>query len=72
MSDRLCIASNHKVHVNLSAEALMTCCSKCTDGGPGCEGGYIDETWKYFKTHGLVTGGDYGSHEVTFTRSNNK
>lgn len=63
MSDRLCIASNFKIHVNLSANALMTCCTACTVGDPGCDGGYLDEAWKYCKWHGLVTGGDYGSKE---------
>lgn len=63
MSDRLCIESKHKIHVNLSAEALMTCCSACTGGGNGCDGGYLGQPWIYFKKHGLVTGGDYGSRE---------
>ncbi|KAG8301347.1 cathepsin B-like isoform X2 [Homalodisca vitripennis] len=60
LTDRMCIASKAKFTAQLSARELMTCCSHC---GDGCNGGYDDQAWKYFHHHGIVTGGDYGSHE---------
>lgn len=60
-SDRLCIASEGEININMSAENLLSCCAYC---GQGCDGGYPDMAWKYIQSHGIVTGGDYGSHEV--------
>jgi len=54
MSDRLCIASQGKVNVSLSAEDLVSCCHIC---GLGCNGGYPSMAWQYFKHWGLVSGG---------------
>lgn len=62
MSDRLCIATGSKTQVNISAEQLTACCTDC---GVGCNGGYADKAWPYFFQHGIVTGGDYGSNEVS-------
>ncbi|XP_075217704.1 cathepsin B-like cysteine proteinase 3 [Lycorma delicatula] len=64
ISDRICIKSEFKVRVNISAENLLACCSDCTDPGErGCDGGYPDKAWEYFRKTGLVTGGDYNSGE---------
>lgn len=60
MSDRLCIASKYKIQVNISAQAITSCCTKC---GYGCKGGDPYFAWDYFINQGVVTGGDYGSHE---------
>ncbi|KAL1124224.1 hypothetical protein AAG570_001994 [Ranatra chinensis] len=60
MSDRLCIATDGKVSINLSPEYLMTCCSEC---GEGCNGGYPNKAWDWFQSNGLVTGGGYLSNE---------
>lgn len=56
MSDRFCIKYNQSAHI--SAEHLMTCCRSC---GDGCDGGYPGAAWDYFKSDGLVTGGQYDS-----------
>lgn len=58
MTDRICIHSNgeHKPHI--SAEDLATCCSSC---GYGCNGGFPESAWKYYKDTGIVTGGAYAS-----------
>lgn len=61
-SDRFCIASNGTFYDLLSIEELTFCCHTC---GFGCHGGYPVKAWKYFNRHGLVTGGDYGSYEVS-------
>jgi len=53
-SDRLCIATQAKVTVPISAEAVCFCASN-----NGCGGGYLDATWSYVKKGG-VTGGNQG------------
>uniref|UniRef100_A0A1B6FE67 Peptidase C1A papain C-terminal domain-containing protein n=1 Tax=Cuerna arida TaxID=1464854 RepID=A0A1B6FE67_9HEMI len=59
-TDRCCIASKTAFNGHLSAEELLCCCTEC---GDGCNGGYPDAAWEYFKSNGIVTGGDYHSHE---------
>jgi cathepsin B len=60
MSDRICIASNGKVNAHISAEDLLSCCDDC---GNGCDGGFPQAAWQFFLKTGLVTGGQYGSHQ---------
>ncbi|XP_074656001.1 cathepsin B-like isoform X1 [Tubulanus polymorphus] len=60
MSDRTCIASNGRVNFHVSAQDLMTCCTSC---GFGCNGGYPQAAWSFFKNTGLVSGGQYNSHQ---------
>jgi cathepsin B len=51
-SDRLCISTQGKIAVPLSAEAVCFCASD-----DGCGGGYLDATWSYVQS-GCVTGGN--------------
>lgn len=60
MSDRICIHSKGKVQVNISAEDIISCCSAC---GDGCNTGFPSEAWKFYKEHGVVTGGPYGTDD---------
>jgi len=60
MSDRICIASNGQNQFHISAEDLVTCCKTC---GFGCDGGFPESAWEYFKRTGLVTGGNYDSNQ---------
>lgn len=60
MSDRICVASKALVHAHISAEDLLSCCIDC---GDGCQGGEPDIAWQYFSEIGLVTGGNYNSHQ---------
>merc|ERR1719305_1966277 len=53
-SDRLCIATDAKFQVPLSAEDICFCASE-----DGCNGGDIDTPWEHVKSHGAVTGGQY-------------
>jgi len=46
MSDRVCIASQGKMVVRLSAEDLLSCCLSC---GFGCNGGFPESAWNFFK-----------------------
>lgn len=56
ISDRICIASNQRLTVQISAQELITCCTDC---GHGCHGGYPTVAWEYYVNEGLVTGGLY-------------
>ena len=61
MSDRLCIQSNGKVKMQLSAEDVVSCCSNC---GYQCQGGYPAAAFQYWNSYGVVSGGDYLSNSV--------
>ncbi|CAH0395844.1 unnamed protein product [Bemisia tabaci] len=58
LSDRFCIQTPYQI--NMSAEDLIACCTSC---GSGCNGGFIDKTWRHFMRNGEVSGGDYGSFD---------
>ncbi|CAI4223637.1 unnamed protein product [Auanema sp. JU1783] len=60
MSDRTCIASNAKVNPTLSADDILSCCGSAC--GNGCKGGYPIQAFKFWNSHGVCTGGLYGSH----------
>ena len=49
LSDRLCIASHGRFKLQLSSQAMLDCDSH--DGG--CEGGFLDNAWAFFVTHGV-------------------
>jgi hypothetical protein len=38
----------------------IACCDSC---GFGCDGGFPQAAWAYFKTTGLVTGGNYNTKQ---------
>lgn len=38
----------------------LACCVAC---GFGCDGGYPQAAWSYFKNTGLVTGGNYNTKQ---------
>ncbi|KAF6770708.1 hypothetical protein AHF37_11017 [Paragonimus kellicotti] len=64
MSDRLCIKSyrqKYPVIVELSARDLMACCEQC---GFGCVGGWIGDAWDYWRDHGIVSGGGFGTQKT--------
>ncbi|CAF3491828.1 unnamed protein product [Rotaria socialis] len=60
MTDRICIASSGAKNFHISAEDLVSCCDEC---GFGCDGGFPQSAWSYFKTDGLVTGGNYNTKQ---------
>ena len=60
MSDRICIHSGQTDQTRVSAENLLDCCSSC---GFGCDGGYPQYAWRYWKNTGICTGGLYGDKE---------
>jgi cathepsin B len=60
MTDRVCIASMGAQNAHISAEDLTACCSSC---GFGCDGGFPQAAWAYYKSTGLVTGGNYDTKQ---------
>nr|CAH7726466.1 unnamed protein product [Callosobruchus chinensis] len=60
MSDRVCIHSDQKNQLRISAADLLECCRAC---GFGCGGGYTDAAFDYWKYNGIVSGGEYNSTE---------
>ncbi|KAK4872423.1 hypothetical protein RN001_014452 [Aquatica leii] len=60
MSDRVCIHSNGRTHFHFSADDLVSCCRLC---GLGCNGGYPGAAWSYWVRQGIVSGGQYDSHQ---------
>jgi len=58
-NDRYCIKTGDSTTL-FSPEDINDCCSGTACGGSvGCNGGQITGAWKYFGSHGVVTGGDY-------------
>lgn len=54
MSDRLCIATEGKYMVPLSAQEACFCSNP-----DGCQGGQVNVPWDYLAQNGLATGGQY-------------
>jgi len=60
MTDRICIVSKGAQNFHISADDLTACCDSC---GFGCDGGFPQAAWQYFKETGLVTGGNYDTKQ---------
>jgi cathepsin B len=60
MTDRICIHSDAQQMAHISAVDLLSCCAMC---GFGCQGGYPNAAWQYWTRTGLVTGGQYTTHD---------
>ncbi|KAI6177677.1 Pept-C1 domain-containing protein [Aphelenchoides bicaudatus] len=62
-TDRLCIQTEGKVKVQLSAADLVSCCPECGVGEKrgGCSSGEPYKAWEHFRKLGLVSGGSYSS-----------
>ncbi|VEN46127.1 unnamed protein product [Callosobruchus maculatus] len=58
MSDRVCIHSDQKSQLRISAADILECCKTC---GEGCNGGYIDEAFYYWNDLGVVSGGEFNT-----------
>merc|ERR1719199_1474756 len=57
MTDRLCIASNGMKKTHLSAQDVTSCDHL---GDMGCNGGVPSTVYSYYRTFGIVDGGNYG------------
>jgi len=58
-NDRLCIASEGKFTQFLSTQATVDCCGFLQCFSMGCNGGQPGMAWNYFKSTGIVSGGNY-------------
>jgi len=58
-NDRLCIATNGNFQQFLSPQATVDCCNFLHCFSLGCNGGQPGMAWNYFKSTGIVTGGNY-------------
>ena len=58
-NDRLCIATNNQFQQFLSPQATVDCCNMLHCFSFGCNGGQPGMAWNYFKSSGIVTGGNY-------------
>merc|ERR1719201_114286 len=59
MTDRICIASKGADTTHLSAQDVTSCCG-VLHGDMGCNGGVPPTVYQYWKTTGVVEGGNYG------------
>jgi len=57
MTDRICIASKAADTTHLSAEDVTSCDHM---GDMGCNGGVPSTAYSYYKSNGIVDGGNYG------------
>mmetsp|Transcript_32943 Transcript_32943/g.76161 ORF Transcript_32943/g.76161 Transcript_32943/m.76161 type:complete len:371 (+) Transcript_32943:53-1165(+) len=64
MTDRICIASKGAKKIHLSAEDVTSC---CTLGDDGCDGGVPSTVYTYYKTSGIVDGGNYGDKSMCYS-----
>lgn len=58
-NDRLCIHTNGEFKQFLSTQATVDCCNLLHCFSFGCNGGQPGMAWNYFKSTGIVTGGNY-------------
>jgi len=64
MTDRHCIANKQKTNFRYSSDNLVACCGLLSLCGFGCSGGFPSSAWRYWVSHGIVSGGPYGSDSV--------
>lgn len=64
---KVCIHSNATVNFHFSADDLVSCCHTC---GFGCKGGFPGAAWSYWTHKGIVSGGSYGTKEVSHSAIN--
>ena len=58
LTDRFCLASGHKIDVELSTEDMI----ECDKLNFGCNGGMMFTAWRYLEKTGIVTEKCYGYH----------
>merc|ERR1711981_283621 len=64
MTDRICIQSNASENYHLSAQDVASCDIM---GDMGCSGGVPSTVYSYYKTNGIVTGGNYGDKSMCWS-----
>lgn len=62
----MCIATDGKFQTLLSVADTTACCDGSSCFSFGCNGGQVGTPWVWFKTTGVVSGGDYGDNELCY------
>ena len=64
ISDRYCIANYNKTNAQrtFAPQDVMECCTKCSDNGAPCDGGYLNYAMTQAKTVGISTGEEFGNN----------
>jgi cathepsin B len=65
-NDRACINSNGSFKTLLSVSDTTGCCGFLSCFSMGCKGGQIGSPWSWFKSTGVVTGGDFGDKSTCY------
>lgn len=66
LNDRICIATGGNFTTLLSVADTTACCNFTKCGSMGCNGGQVGTPWNWFKSTGVVTGGDFGTTGTCF------
>jgi len=64
MTDRICIASKGQEQTHLSAQDVASCDKL---GDMGCSGGVPSTVYTYYKSSGIVDGGNYGDKSMCYS-----
>eukprot|EP00933_Yihiella_yeosuensis_P063040 TRINITY_DN66097_c0_g1_i1.p1 TRINITY_DN66097_c0_g1~~TRINITY_DN66097_c0_g1_i1.p1 ORF type:complete len:371 (-),score=99.16 TRINITY_DN66097_c0_g1_i1:295-1407(-) len=64
MTDRICIATAGKQKIHLSAEDVTSCDRM---GDMGCNGGVPSTVYSYYKSTGIVDGGNFGDKSMCYS-----
>jgi cathepsin B len=65
-NDRLCIKTNGTFKTLLSTADTTGCCGFLSCFSMGCNGGQVGLPWGWFKSTGVVTGGDFGDKDTCY------
>lgn len=61
LNDRICISTGGNYTTLLSVADTTACCGALKCSSFGCNGGQVGTPWAWFKSNGVVTGGDFGT-----------
>mmetsp|Transcript_28792 Transcript_28792/g.38397 ORF Transcript_28792/g.38397 Transcript_28792/m.38397 type:complete len:409 (+) Transcript_28792:21-1247(+) len=61
LNDRICISTGGNFTTLLSVADTTACCNFLQCQSMGCNGGQVGSPWGWFKSKGVVSGGDFGS-----------
>jgi len=66
LNDRICISSGGQFTTLLSVSDTTGCCNGIHCASFGCNGGQVGTPWDWFKSTGVVTGGDFGDSGMCY------
>ena len=66
LNDRICISTGGNFTTLLSVADTTACCNFIHCQSMGCNGGQVGSPWSWFKSTGVVTGGDKGDSGMCY------